>query len=213
MTTPKAIEKPMLFSAPMVRAILDGRKSQTRRVVKPQPPLRFNSGDVAVISNGTEFAWSRIDGNTKEAFPPDPKPGIHPPHPVGSRIWVRETWRNHSDNIIVYAADKCTREGMVCKDPFDVKWSPSIHMPRWASRITLEVTDVRVQRLQEITKQDVIAEGIEGLEDVHAGWHQPFAQLWESIHGPGAWEQNPWVWAYTFRSVTLTPDPESEKSE
>jgi len=209
------IEKPMLFSGPMVRAILEGRKTQTRRIVKLN-----DSGHIKEV--GGNRRWRPDDQDVIFACP----------NPVGSRIWVKETWREHMDNIIIYSADKKTREGIECKDPINVKWRPSIHMPRWASRITLEVTDVCVQRLQDITEDDALSEGIyselvstaaplysmvryvapgvpmvnaKGDKEDHAPTHltaiDAFEALWKHINGYDNWYTNPWVWAYTFKVV------------
>jgi hypothetical protein len=203
-------ERPILFSGEMVRAILEGRKTQTRRLIKPQP-------DELELLYGPElYHPTKVDRNGME-YPGDEVFGIYsddsgwpcPYGAVGDRLWVRETWQQYIEkadgqrhtistpckflNQLLYAA---TEQG-----DHPPRWRPSIHMPRWASRITLEITGVRVERLQKITKADVIAEGIQGLEDVHAGWHQPYADLWVKINGPDSWDANPWVWAIEFRRI------------
>lgn len=239
-------ERPILFSAPMVRAILDGKKTQTRRVVKPR----------------------RYEGCSNECVPdyehahPDPGLGaggyLHVPcqhgasqrercvHQIGDRMWVREAWRFEGtdmmrfgrthrvqDGVVRYLADNERRT--ITTDWRDVEvWMarrlmnrPGIHMPRWASRLTLEVTGVRVERLQAISEDDAKAEGVDRdptpvLDDdredprevgypsagdfaraeatQHRRW---FRALWESIHGPGAWDANPWVWAVEFKRVEV----------
>jgi len=182
-------ERPILFSAPMVRAILDGRKTQTRRVVKPQPrpdrPPR-----IAVGVRG----W---DGNQFTT--------VRSPYGLaGDRLWVRETWRqaypktSYSEGI-VYRADKPKALGM---DEYSDrhKWRPSIFMARAASRITLEVTGARIERLQAISKADAIAEGVEYEFPIDP--RDAFRSLWWSINGAESWDANPWVWVVEFKRVT-----------
>jgi hypothetical protein len=146
-------ERPILFSAPMVRAILDGRKTQTRRVIKE----KLMRGEGAHVNN-CQYG----------------KPG--------DRLWVRETFCYH-DYLAryLYKADGVT----------GVKWKPSIFMPRIASRIMLEITGIRVERLQDISEEDAIAEGWPKSSD----WYR---SLWESINGQGSWVLNPWVWVIEF---------------
>lgn len=153
--------RPIRFNGEMVRAILAGRKTQTRRLVKPQPPER---------------AARRCA------------------HSTGDRLWVRETWtqsvrgeNNGEGNCAVY---KATWNG----PSLDGKWRSSIFMPRWASRITLEVTRVRVERIQDISEADTLEEGYDGMPDYEpVTW---FRGIWEKIHGANAWASNPWVWVY-----------------
>lgn len=170
-------ERGLPLKAHDIRALLAGRKTQHRV-------------EIGVVLF------------TPEGQKPDAV-GLHP-FEVGDRLWVREAgnWRGPMKNQIgsgyigfkFYAADS---ERGRCEF-FDDKNKPSIHMPRWASRLTLTVTDVRVERLQDISREDTIAEGIEGLEDVWTGWHQPYAELWEKINGAGSWAANPWVVAISF---------------
>jgi hypothetical protein len=174
-------ERPILFSTPMVRALLEGRKTQTRRY----------AGD-------GEF-WSQQDIQKCRYGQP------------GDRLWVRETWKPHPDPVnnapIIY---KATDGG--CWP--DLPWRPSIHMPRWASRILLEITGVRVERLQETSEKDAIAEGIERINaGDHWAWRDysgnrqtlspvfSYQSLWESINGPDSWAVNPWVWVLEFRRI------------
>lgn len=195
-------ERPILFSGPMVRAILEGRKMQTRRVCKsiictdlsdmPQHLTRYGAvATVAKCPYGQE----------------------------GDRLWVRETWATYGmdalpdqERPLFYRADDVDRDGWAT--PPDLKWKPSIHMPRWASRITLEVTGVRVERLQDIRAHDAIAEGVEisDLAKLHAlalrkqgrnisAAVVEYGILWESINGPGSWDVNPWVWVVEFKRV------------
>ena len=203
-------ERPIIFNAPMVKAILEGRKTQTRRIV--------------TVKNKNSCPYGQ----------------------PGDRLWVRETWGvgSRPDPLggyegIEYRADEFYLEDSddlpclrvtpppdVCLLDYDSGWMPSIHMPRWASRITLEVTGVRVERLQDIPGDDIFHEGIQRLEN-HS-WHatgsiplgtyrgldewtdkvnywvdprDAYKALWDSINGPGAWEKNPWVWVIEFKRV------------
>lgn len=198
-------ERPILFSAPMVRAILDGRKTQTRRVMKVQP------GDVLWRSNGRDWLWlDNDDGPLTE-----PAPCIRCPFgAVGDRLWVRETWRSERRNdgarMVRFNADNSVEERPSAHEaPYDTvwrrgltdRWRPSIHMPRWASRITLEVTGVRVERLQDISEDDAKAEGVSGPFDALFTPKVRFEALWESINGLDAWDANPWVWVVEFRRL------------
>ena len=215
----------------MVRAILDGRKTQTRRVVKPQPQVEgrifrwAGPRPKAKVSTGAVFINDpsmEHENPIISAFCPFGKPG--------DRLWVRETWAAvhfsidpetgfaddwHGSHDIppgdgggywskLYAADSHPTD----KEDRGFAWRPSIHMPRWASRITLEVTGVRVERLQEISESDAQAEGIDlggfrsGFDGIAGREHTiEFHSLWESINGPGSWDANPWVWVVEFRRL------------
>lgn len=204
-------ERPILFSAPMVRALLDGSKTQTRRVVKQLDP---REGAVTTGGNGQPMAacWA-YDG-----------PVIPCPYGVpGEHLWVRETWYcDHFDvqkgpylevpearELLVYRADN--------ERPYEAEqpvWRPSIHMPRWASRILLEIVSVRVERLNDCSEADALAEGVKGEPCDHVrlscdeiGCCGPtakgmYAALWDQINGAGAWAANPWVWVIEFKRVT-----------
>lgn len=173
---------PILFSAPMVRAILDGSKTQTRRAIKPQP--RVLAGEL--------LCW-RDDAMTNEELV------VRCPYGApGDRLWVRETWAPLTTGY-AYRADT------IWNAPPADRWRPSIHMPRLASRITLQITGVRVQRLQEISESDAISEGIgeSGYQDVFGGNAVAhYHRLWNVINGIGSWEENPWVWVVEFKRVT-----------
>jgi hypothetical protein len=192
----------------MVRAILENRKTQTRRVVKPQP--EYHEGTI-----GAEyFGWKHPGENGKTYI--NKKPPACPYGQPGDLLWVRETFakrytdaeRDFFADSIMYRAD-----GGCIIEP---RWTPAIHMPRWASRLTLRITDVRVQRVNEITEEDAKAEGIEFsggyyLGGIHAVkgtlqcWptaREAFTHVWDSINAKRgySWESNPWVWAITFES-------------
>ena len=212
-------ERPILFSAPMVRAILAGTKTQTRRIVKPHRnddsfvledhgygwwPYRSEDGESSVMSDGCEYRLPCPYGA------------------IGDQLWVRETLEVVPNwGMLFYVASgpdeyKITdprADALIEKygDHYhanDGKRIPSIYMPRWASRITLEITNVRVERLQEISEEDAIAEGAKPyLLPVHPARESlrhvdGYAQLWEQINGPGSWDANPWVWVVCFRRVS-----------
>ena len=203
-------EKPILFSAPMVRAIMAGTKTQTRRLVKPQPSAEL-------LSDYAEIRATRGSDRTDAQMLSDCLPC--PYGTPGTRLWVRETWmpdapRNGEWNDTAFYGcgmsplsdiPECYRKPWHClyRATWDgcelVGWKPSIHMPRWASRITLEVTGVRVERLQDISTRDCWAEGIPSSPDVDPV-HE-YQELWESINGHGSWQANPWVWVVEFRRV------------
>ncbi|MBZ0126401.1 MAG: hypothetical protein K8F32_08535 [Rhodocyclaceae bacterium] len=186
-------ERPILFSAPMVRAILDGRKTQTRRIVKPQPTI------TALDDGRYDAAW----GGRFALGCSTPGECLSPWSPYGQpddRLWVRETFSEFD-----------TLNGMVCwykaesDDPdywHNVTWRPSIHMPRRLSRITLEITGVRVERLQEISEADAEAEGCTADPCDGPTFYDDFASLWRRINGPDSWAANPWVWVISFKRVT-----------
>ncbi len=168
----------MIFNAEMVNAILEGRKTQTRRMVKPQP----------------------IEDSTC-CYHPKVKTSICPFGKVGDRIWVRETFHSFTDALTM---ETCTVYRAT--DGFDCKWTPAIHMPKVRSRITLEITSVRCERLHNITWQDAMAEGIgefgewSGNEDVTTPVGG-FEELWYSIYGN--WDDNPWVWVVEFKVLEV----------
>ena len=193
-------ERPILFNAPMVRAILDGRKTVTRRVVKPQPAGEIRRGEPDFNHWIDTKYWERQ--NQKENRGIGTR-GFACPYgqPGGDRLYVRETFGHFERNEnfapgceVFYRADG---ESLAVEP-----WRPSIHMPRWASRITLEVTGVRVEKLQEISRGDAMAEGCpfpnmaKGDDPRH--W---YTALWEQINGHGSWEANPWVWVIEFRRL------------
>ena len=198
---------PILFNADMVRAILDGQKTQTRRPIPVLP--KENQSVHHVAKDKYCFATDHANGyvsGVSEYF--------RKPYEVGDYLWVRETYRpifgQTSELISVdYKADppeKLERLGDVVGTP--VKWRPSIHMPRSASRITLEITNVRVERLQDITEEDAIAEGCDYSRSeaaISVGWYErprrAFRRTWEQIYGKESWDSNPLVWVIDFEVV------------
>lgn len=222
-------KRPILFSGPMVRPILAGTKTQTRRVVKLKPHHQIEERD-----DGRLWPWM-YDGER------DADLWLACPYgQPGDRLWVRETWycddyrvqrgpylkpddmdlaEAQSDGTLIYRASSGER-------PYEAEqpvWKPAIHMPRWASRITLGITGVRVERLQDITEADAMAEGIvecpipaddegprrigymvgpdDGKSGLTATAREAFRGLWESINGPGSWDENPWVWVVEFKRL------------
>ena len=195
-------ERPILFSAPMVRAIIEGRKTQTRRVVKPVG----NDDAFVLLDHGTGFwPYRSDDGESSITADGNEAPHYCPYGQPGDRLWVREAFHGyHWDQPrAVYRADgECQRVRTQIESYEVGRWTPSIHMPRWASRITLEVVCVRVERLNDISVSEAIAEGYDGSVDdpidPSVKW---YAQLWESINGSGSWAANPWVWVVEFKRV------------
>ncbi|MCP1419933.1 hypothetical protein J3D47_004176 [Pseudomonas laurylsulfativorans] len=214
-------ERPILFSAPMVRAILAGRKTVTRRAVNPQPALTDGSG---FSWKGHLFGRGSDDRETSRNFSKHCCPYGKP----GDRLWVRETWycnhfevqkgpylqpadmvdldRAREDGDLMYAAD-----GLTPYEQEQPTWKPSIHTPRWVSRILLEISDVRVERLQDITYEQAAAEGVHrgplrewSASDEGGVCHEypvpAFRDLWQSVGGN--WDANPWVWVVEFKRVT-----------
>ena len=226
---PEIKERPILFSAPMVRAILEGRKTVTRRAISHKLTYRFDEPrGPADVAAGYPFVECDEGYFPALDFCPYGKPG--------DRLWVRETWycdqfevqkgpylqpadmhdldQSREDGELVYAAD-----GLAPYEQEQPTWKPSIHMPRWACRILLEVTGVRVERLQGISEEQALAEGI--IPHVRGGWHWhphdpsnvddwhqfgfkspafAFQDLW--IGTGGDWDANPWVWVMEFKRVT-----------
>ena len=214
-------ERPILFSSGMVRAILEGRKTQTRRVVR-----KSDRGEIAVSQNGTPVYVTGAPDDDGEPIPC--------PYSPGDRLWVRETWAPLGDQLTevigrprVFRAeadlvrdDSGDRVGWWLGETFlegserPFRWRPSLHMPRWASRISLDIVSVRVERLQAITEADAFAEGVEANpyvmcdgttdEAMSISARDNFRTLWDTINGkrPGcSWADNPWVWAVSFRRL------------
>lgn len=235
-------ERPILFNGEMVRAILDGRKTQTRRVVKfafpppnmPHPDMHLGVG--CPLGQAGDRLWVRETFVQLIAV----SPAIDEPVTIGKgerlieppTSWVDDKgdihW--HYDGVVVaYRADSditfcdgdgfCADSGFANSDDLP-RWRPSIHMPRWASRITLEITNVRVERLQEIKETDALAEGIypvevfgekryahcDGISFLTA--QDAYHDLWNSIYKN--WDENPWVWVIEFKRVSLPTPPKEE---
>jgi len=211
-------EHPILFSGPMIRAILAGQKTQTRRVIVPPRPCRlgghhmFYPGERWWVGECPTSGWWAVD----DPSGPPPRwtpsgPGFVCPYGVpGDLLWVRETHFITVCNEAVYRADypnNAKERGMEnIPHESDVRWRPSIHMPRWASRLTLCVTDVWVERLQEITIEDVIAEGLSTKlreHDAECDLRDAFRRLWDSNNAKRGygWDVNPWVWVISFEKV------------
>lgn len=230
-------ERPIQFCEPMVRAILSGRKTHTRRVVKPQPPEGW---DRACWFSAPVMGWTRNEAPSAEWHK------VRSPYgQPGDLLWVREKWRIGAwdETRPAFALDYCdgprkewidvpdpmsddgelfnrlwqqstddARKAFGAKDRYEwepgqspCRWRPSIHMPRWASRITLEITGVRVEQLQDISEADAKAEGypvdiIDGI-NYAIGAKNWYCRLWESLNGPGSWAANPWVWVVEFKRV------------
>jgi hypothetical protein len=217
-------ERPTNLKAWEIRAILDGRKTQTRRVVKPQPSEGLSWR--GVISCAT------IKADEGKHLFTDCYPCARQTQRIrcpygqpGDRLWVRETWAPHADTPR-YAIYRCDPGGDYQDNSDGFRWRPSIHMPRTMSRITLEIESVRVERLNEINNSDAKAEGLPSASPHRHGsqgivkddcppdpyarrhytgindcWICAFRMLWQSINGPGSWDANPWVWVVTFRRV------------
>lgn len=214
-------ERPILFSGPMVRAILEGHKTVTRRPVKVQPRDR---ADIGSYGAGQPFI-RHPDPTKRNQACPYGQPG--------DRLWVRETWQGPliSDEEqaahqswwkdlkkfqdpahCAYRASGDDNEYVDPDGDFHCKWKPSIHMPRWASRILLEITGVRIERLQDISEEQAVAEGVHfdkrrWFTTDEGGpafiWPQhAFEHLWRSINGADSWAANPWVWVVEFKRVT-----------
>ena len=182
-------ERPILFSGPMVRAILDGSKTQTRRVFK---------------THGHSVVEEQLDG-TRWPFYEDEYGEWHqhecPYGVIGDRLWVREAFSNVTEcTHYNHLHDKRQWLYKATDETCFPKWKPSIHMPRKASRITLEITGVRVERLQNISETDAISEGVAFMSDPVSAKDE-FQILWESINGHESWNANPWVWVIEFKRV------------
>lgn len=194
----------MIFNAEMVRALLDGRKTQTRRPIKWKQ-TRFT--EIGEREDGSKWPWSEDAEHACDFWHPCPFGA------VGDRIRVREAFRVHSRATdvatLVYKASERnswteqTRRVpvAVCNKPATPeKWTPSLHMPRWASRILLEITGVRVERLRSMSQDDARAEGVIAASGpMEAGL--AFRELWDSIYGEESWKANPWVWVIEFKRV------------
>lgn len=246
-------DKPILFSAPMVRALLDGRKTQTRRILKPWPGMQAKWLTAETLHTSPSCHLTTVDGHLGAQMQHpmagtiqngiaidtlSPLTWVRLPYTHGDRLWVREAHYMTDDGYSEYAvfaedhgdvaAHLAEMQTLMASHP-NVDWSKHlrlrspIHMPRWASRLTLIVTDVRVQRLQDISRGDAVAEGIEQDPATMAFWgadgqgvggattlwahaSMAFRDIWNSIHGPAAWGANPWVCAISFTVIPRNID-------
>lgn len=244
-------ERPIIFSGEMVRAILDGSKTMTRRIVSFQNSY-FDGSHWPQWAKDERWAWkaAHVDRGPSPAGNPGPylklpnadhesewwgtAHRIYPKWWAGDRLWVRETWQHadwtedgepyiryqadgevllrrdypeeYADAVVERWAELSVPENYnIDNRAADRRWRSPIHLPRWASRITLEVTGIGLERVQDISEEDAVAEGV---HQSHAGgpWGEEglledFVTLWESIHGPGSWDENRWVWVISFRRV------------
>lgn len=206
-------EIPIIFNGDMVRAILSGQKTQTRRPVKVQP-----HGAGSWVQHGDKWAFPNVNPYCSARCP------FGQP---GDLLWVRETWSQIDDTEFggerwidyratpKYPESSGRRPAGWDDEPENtpLRWRPSIHMPRWASRILLRVTAVRVERVQDISERDAVAEGVEPVLDGYKCYDDDkygffscainsYDSLWSSIYGPESWDANPWVWVIEFERVT-----------
>ena len=217
MRFPREKERPIIFSTPMVKAILESVKIQTRRIIKPQPIKK----DVFWELYGA--AWSEDHGY----IPCMPGHSLSTRNPYGQNedlLWVRETFMYshfYPDNGQVVIKYKAGGQRLIENYPYWIlnknlnKWKPSIHMPKAAARIWLKISEIGIERLQDITEEQAIAEGVGSGCHVNAVWpdyinmktglcstaRKSFASLWKSINGPESWDNNPWVWVIHFRII------------
>lgn len=225
-------ERPILFSAPMVRAILDGRKTVTRRPVKgcqiPVEDASVAAGErhrwMAIAQRDPRYGFGAFGATEAECTKELEEFAPCPYGRAGERLWVRETWycdhdelmrgpylkpddldvsEARDDGTLVYAAD-----GLAPYEAEQPTWKPSIHMPRWASRILLEITAVRVERLQDISRADIRAEGLQcppelASDDVSPNYRDWYPAAWKELWNStgGDWDANPWVWVVEFKRV------------
>jgi hypothetical protein len=227
MADTKIIEHPILFQGDMVRAIIEGRKTQTRRIMEHQPPGEgyklIRLMDSTAKDRGKQIGklhWAKVDNLN---IPDSDDCYFNCPFgQVGDRLWVRETWFcNHAfyspgpafydmgplkelKEALVYRADGKFKDHFP-EDYLEGKWKPSIHMPRWASRINLIIDEIRAERLHDITEEDAIAEGVDCVSvkavKRQAAWsrRQDFKNLWDKINGKKySWDSNPWLWVIKF---------------
>lgn len=207
-------ERGMIFNGEMVRALLEGRKTQTRRIMKNQPAGDYPDTPALIRSVDGGFQWYGHYGESSIFNCPFGA--------VGDRIWVRETWAEAgagAPDLKLYRANYPEHvpthyENVPPAD--EIRWTPSIHMPRWASRILLEITAVRVERLHSISERDALREGLfqlpasgryclqPGMQYFGMASHsakEVYSWLWASIYGEESWAANPWVWVIEFKRV------------
>lgn len=197
-------DRPILFSGPMIRALIEGRKTQTRRILKIRGHKEFSEFGP---SNTEGYDWHFRDAEMRwhDYRHADLLKRLR--FAVGDRLWVRETWTarmTHGWTIADARSRMCQEEILYKADNGESLdgWWPSIHMPREFSRLTLIVTEVRVERLQDCSEADAVAEGCKGFvsRDGEDGLspQEEYRDLWDQINGAGAWAQNPWIVAVSF---------------
>lgn len=207
-------EHPILFSTPMVQAILEGRKTQTRRVVKPQPPTGCEDNDPIIdwCDYDNVFGWQKIYASWETKLHPD---GFHsvvsPFGKVGDVLWVRETHLMcHEDDFLEGFDSRMVYKASVHDDWYKslkekhphYKWKPSIFMNKTDARIWLRISNIRVERLQDISEDDAKSEGVvEGNYQDSVSCRYKFRTLWLSINGEHSWKENPWVWVIEFERI------------
>lgn len=191
-------ERPIIFQPANIRSLLAGTKTQTRRVCKPA-----EAQGLSYVVDCRDGTWGNEEGDEPAFQCPYGKPG--------DRLWVREShwwFKDEHDHETGYFPPPLTVDDVEYRADGDdgrKAWRPSIHMPRWASRILLEITEIRVQRLLDIGEADCLAEGAPGGHGVIPGYayaatpFEHYRAVWEQINGAGSWDANPWVWAVTFR--------------
>ena len=216
---------PINFSTPMIQAILEGRKTQTRRLIKPQPTKQreVEQGE-KYLSGATEEGvtskdMTNVDINIDDLLEENPiKKGVI--------LWVREKWEYSDDLEEPYLYEQKYNSDYLEEYHNLIKWKSSTHMPKEAARTFLKVTDVRLERLQDITEEEAMQEGVERFYEGYGGpsagflyndynhgrqFHLPsarkgFQSLWQSIYGFKSWDENPWVWVYSFEWIDKPKD-------
>lgn len=234
MTETNHRERPILFSGPMIRALLDGSKTQTRRAIRGQHRWPAD-GEIVEASATNEVGHQTVghSGRWLDDGDPDDDKAIRCPYGVpGDRLWVREAWAyvgpGSGSDLPSYVDERARPENHQTANCWyaatcahSIRWTPSIFMPRWASRITLEVVSVRVERLQQISEADAIAEGakliyqpsdtapnkntrsfdVDGASLNAPTAAEAYALLWDWINGTGSWDSNPFIWVIEFRRI------------
>jgi len=215
-------EYPLLLKSEMVRAILEGRKTQTRCPIMPQPILidsRTWEWPYPSTFDEEKNKWILSKASWGKNIDPANCMINFCPWQVGDRLWVRETWRVDRLNESIKSNNLESGQWVQYKSDNDIwatypgRWRPSIHMPRWASRITLEITNIRVERIQEISEEDAREEGLQ--QETHTYWSETrtywaqnsFKKFWDSIYAKKGygWATNCWVWVREFRRINETP--------
>lgn len=207
--------KPILFSTEMVQAILEDRKTKTRRILNTGIKTMPEDTVVHITDNGAMAHFQ------SKSFNPTNICGIKGKYEIGDILWVRETFQKLESSLHP-GVDYLYKADIDLFNPDMILWGPSIHMPKEAARIFLEVTDIRVERLRDISEEDAIAEGfgkIVNEQYEHPGWFvnhlnnhhmfnavDSFASMWVKLCGKGAWKQNPWVWVYEFKEIEKPTD-------